>query len=149
MSETESDSEVEMSTQSGKITQWTDAEDIKIVQLHMAIGTKWTGYSRLLPGRPENAIKNRWNSTTRRVCRYEVQLKKQGISAIKADIENQVCSSIFYSFGNSNGSSFFNTAGPHFLHFSIFTVFSLFNSSFFTILICFFISFSSFIFIII
>lgn len=42
---------------------WTEEEDALIIKLHMTLGNKWTDISRMLNGRPANAIKNRWNST--------------------------------------------------------------------------------------
>lgn len=44
----------------------------EIIELHQRIGTKWTEFAKELPGRTENSIKNRWNSTLRRyVCHYK------------------------------------------------------------------------------
>jgi hypothetical protein len=44
---------------------WTSEEDALIINAHRVHGTKWAKISALLPGRSDNAIKNRWNSTIR------------------------------------------------------------------------------------
>ena len=41
---------------------WTQEEDIKIVQLHQIYGNKWAKISREFCGRTDNAIKNRFNT---------------------------------------------------------------------------------------
>jgi hypothetical protein len=45
---------------------WSEEEDQRLIQLHQELGNKWVDISRMMPGRTDNAIKNRWNSTIRR-----------------------------------------------------------------------------------
>jgi hypothetical protein len=60
---------------------WTDEEDKIIIDAHNKFGSKWTAISSLLKGRTPNAIKNRWNSTLKRVLLTGGIVKKKRKSA--------------------------------------------------------------------
>jgi myb proto-oncogene protein len=60
--------------------EWTDAEDQLIMELVQQMGTKWSKVATMIPGRTDNAIKNRWNSTMRRILRQQL---KDEVSSIE------------------------------------------------------------------
>eukprot|EP00316_Scyphosphaera_apsteinii_P001263 CAMPEP_0119330102 /NCGR_PEP_ID=MMETSP1333-20130426/77503_1 /TAXON_ID=418940 /ORGANISM="Scyphosphaera apsteinii, Strain RCC1455" /LENGTH=308 /DNA_ID=CAMNT_0007339407 /DNA_START=31 /DNA_END=957 /DNA_ORIENTATION=+ len=63
------------------LSDWTPEEDSLINELVGAIGTKWSEIAKQLPGRTDNAIKNRYYSEVRKEVRQQRRAEMSGEKA--------------------------------------------------------------------
>ena len=62
-------------------SEWTQEEDEKIFQEHEKYGGRWSMMVKLFPGRTDNALKNRWNSSVSR----RIATSEQGVRFVLPD----------------------------------------------------------------
>lgn len=79
-----------------KKNDWTPEEDEIILINQAKIGNKWSIISKLLPGRTENQVKNRWKSILRKASKWI----RNGISCIKVEWGGEVGSGGGYDSGD-------------------------------------------------
>lgn len=65
---------------------WSADEDLIIFHAQKHFGNRWCEISKLLPGRTENAVKNRWNSCAMRKWLKDRELGPGPASSIHADM---------------------------------------------------------------
>jgi len=58
---------------------WSEEEDRILVEYQEKLGNRWCEIAKVLPGRSENAVKNRWNSAMRR--KFQQKRSKAGSAA--------------------------------------------------------------------
>ena len=63
---------------------WTAAEDRVLLEAFQLHGNRWAEISRQLPGRTDNAVKNRWNSSLKRKLEKGMAVLGGGVSAAAA-----------------------------------------------------------------
>ena len=61
---------------------WTEEEDRTLIEHQQKWGNKWAKIAALLPGRTDNSVKNRWNSSLKRklerIANGEAPINKRG-----------------------------------------------------------------------
>lgn len=61
--------------------EWSLEEDAELLRSHAQLGNAWTEVAKRIPGRSENAVKNRWNSAALRAVRNDYGYKEVASSS--------------------------------------------------------------------
>ncbi|KAJ3447892.1 myb DNA-binding domain superfamily protein-related [Anaeramoeba flamelloides] len=62
---------------------WREEEDMILIEKHRIFGNQWSKIKKFLHGRPDNVIKNRWNTTLKKRFPEEIKRNSKKVSSSK------------------------------------------------------------------